>query len=475
MLLAMLACAVESPELRGESPDVILIALDTVRWDHTSLSDAPHDTTPTLRRLAALPGAVTFTRAYTAASWSLAAYASLFTGLDALTHGLGFTQQKLSPSQPTLAEVLSTYGYQTAAFASGPHLDQANGFSRGFDTWRHEKSFSPLTPQIEPALAWLESARQQPAPYFLFVQGYDAHPPYTAPAVFSEMFSPEYDGDLHLGRGQMRTKECRVVNTRACTPSISALQRLRGEDVDLTLEHDHINTHYDSALRAGDYNLGRLLHGIEQHGALDEAIIVVLSDHGKSFAEGRYSDETARSEQLFHVPLVIRRPSTAPAARWDGVVSLVDVLPTLLDELEMVAPAHASGQSLRSVLDDPTQPVVDDRAVPSAELCCYAVQSEQWELIGDRRLTGGVWTPASDDTPVFGPTQWRLYRHGSRAEVSAEYPEVVASLRDAIAHWPDQLVADPDNINGAAGQDEELRKSLRQHGYWAPTPGEATP
>ena len=442
MLLLMLACAAEPAELRGESPDVILIALDTVRWDHTSLSGYPHDTTPTLRRLAALPGAVTFTRAYTAASWSLAAYASLFTGLDALTHGLGFTRQQLPP-EPTLAEVLSIYGYRTAAFASGPHLDQANGFSRGFETWRHEKSFSPLTPQIEPALAWLADARQQPAPYFLFIQGYDAHPPYTAPAVFSEMFSPEYDGELHLGRGQMRTRECRVVSTRACTPSISALQRLRGDDVDLTHEHNHINTHYDSALRAGDYNLGRLLHGIEQHGALDEAIIIVLSDHGKSFAEGRYGDDTARSEQLFHVPLIIRRPTAIPAARWDGVVSLVDVFPTLLDELEMVAPGGVSGQSLSGVLDDPTQPVVDDRVAPSAELCCYAVHTGQWELFGDRRLAGNGWTPSSDDAPVFGVTQWRLYQHGSRAEVSDAHPEVVASLRSAIEHWPEQLVADP--------------------------------
>jgi arylsulfatase A-like enzyme len=479
-LLALLSCAPRDappPRAPAQRPDVILIALDTVRFDHTGLSGRTGpDTTPALRRLAALPGSVSFTRAYTAASWSLAAYASLLTGRDALAHGLGFTRRVLSAEHATLAEVASAYGYRTAAFTSGPHLDAANGLSRGFDTWRHEQDFAPLTPQIAPALAWLAEARQQDAPYLLFVQGYDAHPPYTTPSVFSERFSAPYDGPLH--RRNLRAPECRVIATRECVSSLESTRRMLGPEADLTAEHAHITSHYAAAVRAGDYNLGRLLVGIEQAGALDEAIIVVLSDHGKSLAAEGHPDPASTAEQLFHVPLIIHRPDDTPAATWDGVVSLADLLPTLLAHLDMVPPASVTGQSLLTPLLDPDRPPDPDRAVLSAELCCYSVQTAAWELRGDRRLEptadGGAWDPAAEETPTWGRTRWRLFAAGSTEDVADAHPEVVAALRAELAAWPAELAVDPDNINGAAGDQEALREALRRGGYWAPKPaGEA--
>ncbi|MFT5679755.1 MAG: arylsulfatase A-like enzyme [Myxococcota bacterium] len=472
-LLSLLACAPQDappPRAPVDQPDIIVIALDTVRWDRTSLADTGPDTTPTLARLARLPGSVRFTRAYTAASWSLAAYASLFTGRDALSHGLGFSRKVLAEEHRTLAEVLSAYGYQTAAFSSGPHLDQVNGLARGFSTYRHAQDFAPLTPQIGPALDWLASARQQDAPYLLFVQGYDAHPPYTAPSVFSERFTDSDGGRLH--DRALRSPECRVIATRECVSSLDSVRRHLGAEADLSAEHAHISGHYDAAVRAGDYNLGRLLSGIEQAGALNEAIIVVLSDHGKSLSAQGYPDPTSAAEQLFHVPLIIHLPTTAPAASWDGVVSLTDVLPTLLDHLGMVSPASVTGQSLLAPLLDPTLPTDPDRATLSAELCCYAVQTRDWELRGDRRMLptqdGATWDAASDEAPVWAETRWQLFAAGSPTDVAVDHPDVVAALRGQLAHWPAELAVDADTINGAAGDQEELRDALRRGGYWAP-------
>ena len=453
MWLMLLACAPADPTPRAASPDIILIATDAVRWDHTSLSDYPHDTTPTLRLLAEQPGTTTFSRAYAAASWPLPATASLLTGQDALTHGVGFTRSTIAV--PTLAEQLAAHGYQTAAFTAGPHLDRANGFAHGVETFRHEQDLVPLTPQIDRALDWIAQARTAESPYFLFLQGFDAAPPYTAPAIYAELFSPPYEGDLHLGRGQMRTGECRVVDTRSCTPLLSTIQRQRGEEADLSHEHAHINTHYDSALRAGDYNLNRLLVGLEQGGAFGEAIVVVVSSLGRSLAEGRYPDETGRAEQLYHVPLLIHRPTQAASATWPGVVSLTDVLPTLLDLAGAADETARSGISLRPILDDPSQSADGERVVRSAELCCDAVHTAAWSLLG---------TPAQEETEPG----WALYASGTTDDVSADHPELVAQLRAHLSTAP--RLVEPEHINGAAGQQPALRRILRQHGYW--TPGE---
>ena len=106
---AILTCAtacVGDAAPQGRSPDILIVSLDTVRWDHTSVAGYHHDTTPHLAAFAQLPGSVLFERAYTDGAWSQPAYVSLFTGQHALTHGVGFHSIAIDPGQATLASML---------------------------------------------------------------------------------------------------------------------------------------------------------------------------------------------------------------------------------------------------------------------------------------------------------------------------------------------------------------------------------
>ncbi len=437
LLFSLLSCADPAPPAL---PDIILVALDDVRWDHTSSSGYSRDTTPNLVRLSEQPGAVTFSSAYTAAPWSLPAYASLFTGMDPLAHGLGFSTGTLSASHRTLAEILSAYGYATAGFCSGPHLSPKSGLSRGFSVYSHHMNFTGMAPKVSAALAWLDA--QEEGPVMMFVHGYDAHPPSISPAAISELFAPAGD---HLPADCSGQGFGDQPADRACVS-----QELPSPD-----QQAHHIAHYDSAIYTADYQLGRLLRGLEQRGRLDRAVVVVLSDHGESLGEqGRLEGE--EGDAFYRVPLVIRRPDDAPPARREAVVSLTGLVPALLTELDIPLPAQTSGPSLWPVL----QGEAGAGFARAASLCNYQVWTEQWEL----RWVRPVLTPDSPDAVArCGPGRWKLL---TRAGEEVDAPETIAALQEHLSGWPLGRDLDPERVHGSP--DDAMKKILQEGGYWTP-------
>lgn len=562
-LFVLLACGgpapppAPSPGVAPPSalPNLLLISLDTVRWDHTSLAGYTRDTTPSLAELATLPGATSFERAYAPAAWSLPSYASLLTGRDALSHGVGFLRSALDPGQATIAEALAAHGYATAAFTSGPHLIPETGLGRGFDTHEHITAASPMTPAVNGALAWLDG-RDADQPFFLMVVGYDAHTPYTAPSAFAELYDPGYRGFLHQADNPLRDDPCALRgDTRTClrffperfadpsdegadadaprllvepnldwvklpggtrvelrrqrelqqavralldahtggdtaTVAPAALERLRATELGALLQAGprldprtvlvpaslsqggfdtpdttHLVAHYDAAIRAADLQLGRLLREIEQRGLLEETVVVVLADHGEALGEEiRFHHDDQVGDSVFHVPLVIRRPDTTPPARWEDPISLVGLTPTLLGLLHIPPPAGAGAHGFEGALVGGAEPSAD--AIIGASLCCYWVRDADWELQG-RRVEG-----AEPGTPLI----WSLHRDGTGPDLAAEHPERVEAMRAQLAHWPDH----PGRyarfgLGEKGGDDPALRQALRDGGYWAPEPPEASP
>ena len=88
---------------------------------------------------------------------------------------------------------------------------------------------------------------------------------------------------------------------------------------------------------------------------------MVTSDHGVEFGEhGGVQHAQTIYEEVLHVPLILRAPRLVPAGvRVPGPVSLVDLLPTVLDLLGIPSPPAADGRSLVPLLRDPrgTSPV----------------------------------------------------------------------------------------------------------------------
>src|SRR5262249_28278246 len=123
----------------GTGPNVIVIFLDTLRYDAVLDADGRVlDRLPTLARLRG--DSTAFTRAYTASPWTLPAHLSAVTGLPAYRLGVSFDSQVYHRTDETLAERFHRRGYRTAAVISNTFLNVGTGFARGFDTFQQAQA-----------------------------------------------------------------------------------------------------------------------------------------------------------------------------------------------------------------------------------------------------------------------------------------------------------------------------------------------
>jgi hypothetical protein len=126
--------------LRPRNPDVLIISIESLRWDHVGALGYERDTTPNVDRLVEL-GTV-FRRTYAQASWTRPSVASTFTSTYASTHltSLGFRaesgssglRKELSESFVTLAELFEGEGYRSYGWTANPQLSIELGFGQGF-------------------------------------------------------------------------------------------------------------------------------------------------------------------------------------------------------------------------------------------------------------------------------------------------------------------------------------------------------
>jgi arylsulfatase A-like enzyme len=246
----------------------------------------------------------------------------------------------MAPPNVTLGELFRQAGYRTGAFTGGVFVGSHFGFGQGFEVYLdfpEEKKGGP-GPILEAALRWTRAAAQQP--FFLFVHTYEPHTPFT----HAELADPSEAGRL---RGGFLQKHAWDVVT--------------GKMVLAEPERRYVKDLYDGDVAATDRLIGDFLETLRREGILDDAILVVMSDHGEELWER----EPARSpghahslyQELLHVPLLVRWPGHIPTARRVRTpVNLVDLGPTLLDLAGLSPAPQHEGRTLAANLRDGTEP-----------------------------------------------------------------------------------------------------------------------
>jgi arylsulfatase A-like enzyme len=337
-LLAVAAFLLWQPSGSRPRPNILLITLDTTRWDHFSCYGYAKETTPVLDKLA--EESVRYEYAISPSSWTLPAHASIFTGVLPTYHGahlvpadgnvvFGELQiNRLDPELPTLAEELKKAGYRTGAIIGGPCLHMAFGVARGFDFYHIEglhsfedyEYYRKAHETTSLAVQWLARHRyRDTSPVFLFLNYFDAHSPYHAPEPWGnpevpdelyDMYSPRYR-DILEGTRELSPEERRILVAE-----------------------------YDGEIRYMDSQIGRLFHEMKQLGIYDSTLIVVTSDHGESFGEhGLLGHGRALYEELIRVPLIVKYPLEDDKR---GVVqrkvSIMGIMPTILKRAGLPIP-----------------------------------------------------------------------------------------------------------------------------------------
>lgn len=326
-LLALSACAPDAPR-----PHVVVISIDTLARDALAAFDPAAGPLPELDRLAA--ESVRYANALSSASWTLPAHASLLTGLYPDRHGATDRRVTLAESVETLAGTLARAGYETAAFTGGGFLDAKYGLGRGFHRYEaktHAKQEPAETlPGLLGRVKGFLAERDGDRPLFLFLHTYAVHNYYDARA----------EAAVQSRRSELaprkRYVDC-VLGRKACPPEA----------------WDDLRALYRAELELADAAFGELRAELERAGVFEDAYVVLLSDHGEGFEPERrriHHGGRLHADQL-RVPLLVRGPGLAPRDE-STPVSLVDLMPTLLELAGAGVPAGLDGRSLAANLRD---------------------------------------------------------------------------------------------------------------------------
>ena len=322
-----------------KKPNILLIAVDSLRADHLSGYGYPRLTMPHLDRFAA--GGTLFEDTYSAHIPTTSAYSSMLTGMDvfstqvvALRH-----QGPLRPEVATLPETLRAAGYDTSCVGFS-----GNAASRGFDTYLDFPGWgswnagrSPKAQSLnDVALPELDRLASQDKPFFLFLRHMDPHSPYLPPAPFERMFyhGDECDPANESMKPVMDFKPFRDYFASWMPPGIT--------------DKDYIVAQYDGAVAYMDSCIQAIFQALESRGILDETIVVFNSDHGETLYDHEcWFDHHGLYEPTLHVPLVIRYPSKVAAGkRVSGYNLHQDLMPTLLELAGIETDTQYDGQSL---------------------------------------------------------------------------------------------------------------------------------
>lgn len=398
-------------------PNIIFIMVDTLRADRLGCYGHPGGLTPVTDRIAA--EGVRFERCVAAAPWTLPSIASLFTSYYPSVHkavsyrvvsdmneGRRGVMPVLADAEfDTLAEVLHANGYTTAAFVANMFLRAEYGFGQGFAHF--DSSFADNTVRgeiVNSALfSWLEEHREQ-EPLFLYLHYMDVHGPYDAAARFMDPLVAAVESKSNKRRLSLEElQRIRPYMRKAPDNGTDPAQYER-----LKMYREYWEARYDAGVAEMDHYLGQLVERLRALRIWQSSYVILTSDHGEAFCEhGLWGHGYSQFQTDLHVPLIVRWPDVLPAStNVAGTVGLIDLMPTLLEQLRLPAGANLQGRSLLSTIFGPS---LD----PPVAVFAEAVKSGPRQLAiieGDWKLLVRTTNVPGAET-LDGPPQFRRHRY----------------------------------------------------------------
>jgi len=274
----------------------------------------------------------------------------MLTGLDAEVHGVERDGFAIPDGIRTIAERARAAGVETAGVYSGPYLQPAYGFGRGFRTyancsglggddsghgrdWVQHEDDQRRTHELvtNPCVrsrvaAWARTAPRD-GKRFLFLHLWDVHYDYAPPPGYVEIFDPDYHGNTDF-------------SDLFLNPAIGS--RMPARDL------EHLLALYDGEIRWTDDTIAGILADLDAEGLLRRAVVVVTADHGEEFFEhGGKAHRRTLYDEVLRVPLVVAWPGgPVLGRRSDEVVSLVDVAPAICHWLALDCADVGTGGAL---------------------------------------------------------------------------------------------------------------------------------
>ncbi len=335
-------------------PNVILVSIDTLRADHLSLYGYQRSTTPNLEAWVSR-SAVTFRNAVAQATSTYPSHVSLFSGMNAFRHGV---RTPLSPprSLELMADRLRREGFFTAAVTGGAFLHPRLGLARGFDRfyyWPNRKQdAAEVESGIEKSIGLLRNSEHRPL--FLFFHTYEVHTPYLPREPFFSNFlefePPSPIIEVNMTRSRRFQPERGFIR-QPNRLAIAGQNPSRMSELPADVEVAIARAAYDASIAFTDSHLARLLEAAESLTPDRPPVIIITSDHGESLGEHDEMGHGNLFDDNLLVPLVIALSDRGHAGRSvEQQVRSIDILPTILDDLQLSAADGIDGRSLLPLL-----------------------------------------------------------------------------------------------------------------------------
>ncbi len=428
---------------------VIVICLDTLRWDHLGCYG---------NRMVNTPAMDTFARDATRCDAAFcASFPTIPMRTDAFTGNVNwpvYGWKPLGTDEVTITQCLKEAGYHTA-FVHDTSNMVPTGFGRDFDEdlfitppqgweanrdkvefpvprenlrqngggfindrartmhYEHETDWFVARTMLA-ASRWLEDNYRRDK-FFLWVDTFEIHEDWRAPDYYTEYYSPDYRGlDYSYPNYGYTTIYQR-----------HELARLRAR--------------YAAEVTLTDRWVGHLLGRIETMQLLDQSVVIIISDHGMYLGEhqrtGKHTvdpeDPWPIYDEVGRIPLLIRLPSRTRPKRTRALTQPADLMPTVLQACGVSVP-RTVGRSLLPVLSGKTR-----RHAEYVFTSCHSGDGEGRipYLPSCITVTSPRWTL------VTGPKPWRPALHsrsqdpGQKRNVIKRHPQVAAKMRAALVDF----------------------------------------
>lgn len=431
---------------RPSGPNVLVIVVDCLRPDHMGYFGYARSTSPNMDELAR--DGMVFLNAYSNASWTKPSVGALFTSLYPNALATVSYVHILPAKGLTLAEVLRNEGYFTVFLNSeNPFITERSGFHQGFDVaedWGTDRDAAKLTDRFLSLLADCGDKK-----FFAYLHYMDAHMPYAENAMNAEFTDPDYRGEFQLDSLDLFTVRERT-----------AEDLITGED------EAHIAGLYDGQIKYVDDHLGRIFSRLKTAGLKDQTLVVLLADHGEEFWDhGNFEHGHTVYQELIHVPLILSGCGL-PSASVEMKVSLIDVMPTVLE----VAGVNTDRMLLQGVSVGGSYPGEPgrDREIPVYAAGTLYGTERQCVITGDHKLIVNT----TDDTlkmKLDGPKSTAPFEVYNLRVDPLEETDLSQVETDTVRDLK-KLIKEFEEIPGITEVeriiiDEDLKKKLRAVGY----------
>jgi N-sulfoglucosamine sulfohydrolase len=304
----------------AEKPNILLIVSEDNGPELGCYGD-PYVKTPVLDRLAR--DGVRFANSFTPYSVCSPSRACFLTGLDPSINGqLGLATHKFAMYRewPNAFSLLKKAGYHTGLIGK-LHVNPESAFRTHIDFRAISgANFGRKNMGAYATKGGEFFGEESKKPFFLSINYPDAHFP-----LIPQAGGYPSDEDVLLA------KDVKPLPWVGCDSP-----RLRES-----------TANYYNCMSRLDSLVGDLLEQLKKSGKADNTLIIYIGDHGAQFSRGK----TSVYDAGLRIPMIVHWPGKVNPGVQTEMVSVTDLLPTILETVDVKAPANLSGSSLWPLLE----------------------------------------------------------------------------------------------------------------------------